>query len=137
MKDFVKRLHEKGIYVIGRITVFQDPYYTKLHPAAAVQSAALHPGQPWRDNKGLSFIDVSHQVILYIEGVSVSFDGFKALNDLNLYINDGELRCLIGANGAGKTTLMDVITGKTLPDSGNVYFGHCHCSELAPQQGRL
>jgi len=69
------------------------------------------------------FIDVSHQVILYIEGVSVSFDGFKALNDLNLYINDGELRCLIGANGAGKTTLMDVITGKTRPDSGNVYFG--------------
>lgn len=79
------------------------------------------------DIKSLSeaplFIDVSHQVILYIEGVSVSFDGFKALNDLNLYINDGELRCLIGANGAGKTTLMDVITGKTRPDSGNVYFG--------------
>ena len=61
-------------------------------------------------------IDVSHQVILYIEGLSVSFDGFKALNDMNLYINDGELRCLIGANGAGKTTLMDVITGKTRPD---------------------
>lgn len=79
------------------------------------------------DIKSLSeappFIDVSHQVILYIEGVSVSFDGFKALNDLNLYINDGELRCLIGANGAGKTTLMDVITGKTRPDSGNVHFG--------------
>lgn len=68
-------------------------------------------------------VDVSHQVILYIEGLSVSFDGFKALNDLNLYINDGELRCLIGANGAGKTTLMDVITGKTRPDEGLVYFG--------------
>jgi urea transport system ATP-binding protein len=68
-------------------------------------------------------IDVSHQMILYVEGLSVSFDGFKALNDLNLYINDGELRCLIGANGAGKTTLMDVITGKTQPDSGDVYFG--------------
>lgn len=68
-------------------------------------------------------VDVSHQVILYIEGLSVSFDGFKALNDLNLYINDGELRCLIGANGAGKTTLMDVITGKTHPDEGLVYFG--------------
>jgi len=68
-------------------------------------------------------IDVSHQVILYVEGLSVSFDGFKALNDLNLYINDGELRCLIGANGAGKTTLMDVITGKTQADSGQVYFG--------------
>jgi urea transport system ATP-binding protein len=68
-------------------------------------------------------VDISHQVLLYVEGLSVSFDGFKALNDLNLYINDGELRCLIGANGAGKTTLMDVITGKTRPDSGDVYFG--------------
>jgi urea transport system ATP-binding protein len=68
-------------------------------------------------------IDVSHNVILYIEGLSVSFDGFRALNDLNLYINDGELRCLIGANGAGKTTLMDVITGKTPCDAGSVFFG--------------
>ncbi len=68
-------------------------------------------------------IDTSHQVILYVEGLSVSFDGFKALNDLNLYIDDGELRCLIGANGAGKTTLMDVITGKTQPDEGEVWFG--------------
>ena len=68
-------------------------------------------------------VDISHQVLLYVEGLSVSFDGFKALDDLNLYINDGELRCLIGANGAGKTTLMDVITGKTRPDTGDVYFG--------------
>mgnify|MGYP000262078643 CR=1 FL=1 len=68
-------------------------------------------------------VDVSHEVILYVEGLNLSFDGFKALNDLNLYVNDGELRCLIGANGAGKTTLMDVITGKTAPDSGMVYFG--------------
>lgn len=68
-------------------------------------------------------VDTSHQMILYIEGLSVSFDGFKALNDLNLYIEEGELRCLIGANGAGKTTLMDVITGKTQPDTGEVWFG--------------
>lgn len=67
--------------------------------------------------------DTRHGVILYVEDVSVSFDGFKALNDLNLYINDGELRCLIGANGAGKTTLMDVITGKIRPDKGKVNFG--------------
>jgi len=71
-------------------------------------------------------VDVSKNVILYIEGLSVSFDGFKALNDMNLYINDGELRCLIGANGAGKTTLMDVITGKTKCDEGSVYFGQTH-----------
>ncbi|MEP1554200.1 ATP-binding cassette domain-containing protein, partial [Paraglaciecola sp.] len=67
--------------------------------------------------------DTRHGVILYVEDVNLSFDGFKALNNLNLYINDGELRCLIGANGAGKTTLMDVITGKTRPDSGKVNFG--------------
>lgn len=68
-------------------------------------------------------VDISHEVLLYVEGLSVSFDGFKALNNLNLYVNDGELRCLIGANGAGKTTLMDVITGKTKCDEGMVYFG--------------
>ncbi len=68
-------------------------------------------------------VDVSHGTVLYLEDVSVSFDGFKALNGLSLYINDGELRCLIGPNGAGKTTLMDVITGKTQPDSGSVFFG--------------
>jgi len=68
-------------------------------------------------------VDVSHNMLLYVEGLSVAFDGFKALNDLNLYIGDGELRCLIGANGAGKTTLMDVITGKTQCDSGSIYFG--------------
>lgn len=68
-------------------------------------------------------IDTSHGKILYIENITVSFDGFKALNDLTLYIDDGELRCLIGANGAGKSTLMDVITGKTRPDSGTAYLG--------------
>jgi urea transport system ATP-binding protein len=68
-------------------------------------------------------IDTSHTIILYLENVTVSFDGFKALNNLNLYINDGELRCIIGPNGAGKTTMMDVITGKTRPDTGQVYLG--------------
>lgn len=74
----------------------------------------------------LPAVDVAHGVLLYVEGLSVSFDGFKALNNLNLYVDDGELRCLIGANGAGKTTLMDVITGKTRPDEGVVYFGQTH-----------
>ena len=68
-------------------------------------------------------LDVKKDIILYMEGVSVSFDGFKAINDLNLYVNDGELRCIIGPNGAGKTTMMDIITGKTRPDQGTVYFG--------------
>mgnify|MGYP000329881450 CR=1 FL=1 len=65
-------------------------------------------------------IDISHQVLLYVEGLSVSFDGFKALNDLNLYINDGELRCLIGANGAGKTTSFYMIVGLVKPNEGEV-----------------
>lgn len=69
------------------------------------------------------YVDTRHGPILYLEDVSVSFDGFKALNELSLYIDEGELRCLIGPNGAGKTTLMDVITGKTRPDSGEVFFG--------------
>ncbi len=69
------------------------------------------------------YLDVSHKTILYMEDVTVSFDGFKAINALNLYINDGELRCIIGPNGAGKTTMMDIITGKTRPDYGTVYFG--------------
>jgi len=68
-------------------------------------------------------VDLSHGTILYVENVTVSFDGFKALNDLTLYIEAGELRCIIGPNGAGKTTMMDVITGKTRPDTGRVYFG--------------
>ncbi len=68
-------------------------------------------------------LDISHDIVLYVEGISVSFDGFKALNDLNLYINNGELRCIIGPNGAGKTTMMDVITGKTKPDAGTAFFG--------------
>jgi len=68
-------------------------------------------------------LDTRHGPILYLENVSVSFDGFKALNHMSLYIDAGELRCMIGPNGAGKTTLMDVITGKTRPDTGTVFFG--------------
>jgi urea transport system ATP-binding protein len=71
-------------------------------------------------------VDVRHGPILYLEDVNVSFDGFRAINNLNLTINDGELRCIIGPNGAGKTTMMDIITGKTRPDSGQVWFGSRH-----------
>ena len=67
-------------------------------------------------------LDASHGAILYLEDVSVSFDGFRALNRLTLDISVGELRCIIGPNGAGKTTMMDVITGKTRPGSGRVWL---------------
>jgi urea transport system ATP-binding protein len=66
--------------------------------------------------------DLLHGAILYIEGITVSFDGFRALNNLSLLIDRGELRCIIGPNGAGKSTMMDVVTGKTRPDAGEAFF---------------
>jgi hypothetical protein len=95
MKAFVERLHEKGIYVIGRITVFQDPYYTKLHPEAAVQSAK-NPGTPWKDYKGLSFIDVSHRAywdyVVELSRVAYEEIGFDELNyDYIRYPSDGPM----------------------------------------------
>ena len=60
--------------------------------------------------------------LLYLSGVTVSFDGFKALNNLSLLVEPGEMRAIIGPNGAGKTTMMDVVTGKTRPQKGDVYF---------------
>lgn len=77
---------------------------------------AAHP-------KDSGALDLSHKVILYLDSVTVSFDGFKALNNLSLAIDANELRCIIGPNGAGKTTMMDVITGKTRPDAGTAFFG--------------
>jgi urea transport system ATP-binding protein len=68
-------------------------------------------------------VDTAGGGILYVEDITVSFDGFRALNKLSLDIRVGELRCIIGPNGAGKTTMMDVITGKTRPDSGRATFG--------------
>jgi urea transport system ATP-binding protein len=97
-----------------------------------MNAPSLSPGQGYTitDNPGFAHLvsrpgelDLSHKVILYLQGITVSFDGFRALNDLNLAIDAGELRCIIGPNGAGKTTMMDVITGKTRPDAGMCYFG--------------
>lgn len=70
------------------------------------------------------------ETLLYLEGVSVSFDGFKALNDLGLAVARGEMRAIIGPNGAGKTTMMDVITGKTRPDEGRVVFNNIDLTRL-------
>src|SRR2546426_12695288 len=67
-------------------------------------------------------LDLTHGVVLYLEGISVSFDGFKALNNLSLAIEAGELRCVIGPNRAGKTTMMGVITGQTRLDAGTALF---------------
>jgi urea transport system ATP-binding protein len=66
---------------------------------------------------------MTSSTLLYLDGVTVSFDGFRALNELTFLLAPGEMRAVIGPNGAGKTTMMDVITGKTRPDSGRVVFG--------------
>ena len=94
-----------------------------------MSSIAMHP--PAREGSTISDfgrvategLDVTHGVVLYLEGITVSFDGFRALNNLSLSIDAGELRCVIGPNGAGKTTMMDVITGKTRADTGTAFFG--------------
>ncbi|MFD1745736.1 urea ABC transporter ATP-binding protein UrtD [Rhizobium helianthi] len=70
----------------------------------------------------MDITDSKSKSLLYLDGVSVSFDGFKALNSLSFVVEPGELRAIIGPNGAGKTTMMDIITGKTRPDSGTVLF---------------
>jgi urea transport system ATP-binding protein len=87
-------------------------------PAAQDDSASryTHPVTPGE-------VDLSHGAILYLEDISISFEGFRALNRLSLMIDVGELRCVIGPNGAGKTTMMDVITGRTRPDAGSCFFG--------------
>ena len=91
------------------------------HPALQTESGGRAAGYGRPTTAGE--VDVTHGRILYLEDVSVSFDGFKAINKLSLDIAPGELRCIIGPNGAGKTTMMDIITGKTRPDEGTVYFG--------------
>jgi urea transport system ATP-binding protein len=100
-----------------------------LRAAAAIKKIANGATESGGRQAGFSHIaqagqvDVTHGRILYLEDVHVSFDGFKAINGLSLDIAPGELRCIIGPNGAGKTTMMDIITGKTRPDSGTVFFG--------------
>jgi urea transport system ATP-binding protein len=64
-----------------------------------------------------------HEFILSLEGVNKEFDGFKAINDLNFYMDEGELRVIIGPNGAGKSSMLDLITGRTKPDKGRIEFG--------------
>ena len=105
----------------------QGAHRLEAHRAAqAAQSGQTESGGRAAGFSRLSTpgeVDVTHGRILYLEDVCVSFDGFKAINKLSLDIAPGELRCIIGPNGAGKTTMMDIITGKTRPDSGTVFFG--------------
>jgi urea transport system ATP-binding protein len=100
--------------VIGRIRGGEDPEQGRpgFGGGPAAYDRVAKPG-----------LDTVHGTILYLDAITVSFDGFRALNALTLDIAVGELRCIIGPNGAGKTTMMDVITGKTRPDTGTAFFG--------------
>ncbi len=106
-------LMEEGALRLERLRVEQSSGKTESGGRQAGFSRIATPGE----------VDLTHGRILYLEDVSVSFDGFKAINKLSLDIAPGELRCIIGPNGAGKTTMMDIITGKTRPDEGTVFFG--------------
>jgi urea transport system ATP-binding protein len=92
-------------------------------PAGQAAGQAGSGGASYGRSVEAGRLDISHGVVLYLEDIRVSFDGFRALNGLSLAIDAGELRCVIGPNGAGKTTMMDVITGKTRPDAGRAFFG--------------
>lgn len=106
-------LMEEGARRASAYARASAPNRTESGGRAAGFARPLVPGE----------VDVAHGRILYLEDVSVSFDGFRAINKLSLDIAPGELRCIIGPNGAGKTTMMDIITGKTRPDAGTVFFG--------------
>jgi len=88
---------------------------------AAAAVTATDPKAPRKDNTETRIARMGHSM-LWVDNITVSFDGFKAIKNLNLVLAPGELRCIIGPNGAGKTTMMDIITGKTRPDSGYVYM---------------
>jgi urea transport system ATP-binding protein len=92
----------------------EPPAETRAHGTVELSPGETSPAEPSERHT---------ETILLVNGVTVSFDGFKALDDLSLVLERGELRCIIGPNGAGKTTLMDVITGKTRPDRGEVRLG--------------
>jgi urea transport system ATP-binding protein len=101
------------------VSPFAAPFPPR--PPGADPGVLSHAGSVHQTEPGV--LDATHRVVLYLEDVTVTFDGFRALNRLTLYVEMGELRCVIGPNGAGKTTMMDVVTGKTRPDSGTVWFG--------------
>jgi urea transport system ATP-binding protein len=103
------------------ITPLPDNQLTDISHTGRIADARVAP-EPRVENDSVASGLMRPRAHLWVDNVSVSFDGFKALTDLTLTLDKGELRCIIGPNGAGKTTLMDVITGKTRPDLGDVYF---------------
>ncbi len=105
--------------IIGTYNHWRANRAEKTEARGAGRSAAARRSSPMTD---IPLEKQTTSALLYLDGISVSFDGFKALNELSFVVEPGEMRAIIGPNGAGKTTMMDVITGKTRPDSGDVFF---------------
>lgn len=109
-----------GLVHPGVILLSQSQAYDQAQLAAQAQLSS-HP-QFTANPELCANPQQARSIALFVEDLSVSFDGFKALNHLTFYLNVGELRCFIGPNGAGKTTMMDILTGKTVPDEGTAWF---------------
>src|SRR6185369_13935008 len=101
----------------GKVEI--DP---KPSPAAKNRRGSLLRKQRKIEQQRVDALTKGRKALLCVDDVSVSFDGFKAISELTLILDEGELRCIIGPNGAGKTTLQDIITGKTKPDEGSVFL---------------
>ena len=127
---FTSALPSLWLYALGAIFIFVTLLLPRgivgLFACARTRGGVRAGAGAGRGARGGGMSDVSaelHDTLLYLDGVTVSFDGFRALNALSLVLEAGEMRAVIGPNGAGKTTMMDVITGRTRPDEGKVVFG--------------
>ncbi len=103
----------------GKVGVERDPTPS---PSGRNRRVSLLPKPRKVEPQRIEALTKGRKALLCVDNVSVAFDGFKAITDLTLVLDEGELRCIIGPNGAGKTTLQDIITGKTKPDSGSVFL---------------
>ena len=101
----------------GKVEI--DP---KPSPTGKSRRVSLLPKPRKIEQDRVDALTRGRKALLCVDNVSVAFDGFKAITDLTLILDEGELRCIIGPNGAGKTTLQDIITGKTKPDAGSVFL---------------
>jgi urea transport system ATP-binding protein len=103
----------------GEVEADSDP---KPSPSGKNRRISLIPQPRKVEKERIAALTKGRKALLCVDSVSVSFDGFKAISELTMVLDEGELRCIIGPNGAGKTTLQDIITGKTKPDSGSVFL---------------
>ena len=116
-ESVVGSIEEEAAPQSGPVEV--DP---KPSPSGKSRRISLLPKPRKVEQERVAALTRGRKALLCVDNVSVAFDGFKAITDLTLILDEGELRCIIGPNGAGKTTLQDIITGKTKPDSGSVFL---------------